>query len=994
MESKNKVYIVKTYKECQKTEDKKEYLLPIEEVEDKDIYKLKFKDGGYHYRLEENKDCIAFGDIDKVESYNKLIDILLEIQTFYDISFENSNDFCYTISQKDEGWGSHWSIPKIKTNFYSLKIQLERFQKKYGSNIDTCIYKNSLLRLPYQTVKEKKNKHTITNGLMIDFFIHNTKNYKRELFEDKKEEKIYNNKSNEQFLPNIALLNILESHFENYSDWCRICWIMKSLKYPFSIFDEYSRKFPKKYNSIECSKFWNSCKIAKSISEGILHSLAKKENPIEYSKLNNFYSFKEDVIPVKTIEMNKEYLTKDTNINLDDKECLISNKLNEFFSSDIKSFNIKSPYDTGKTQLVSRLIKVYEPRKILWLSYRKTLTSDIMGSFGGSFNFKDYQTSNCNEADRLIIQIESIGKLKPLDMFLDEEYEIPSYDLVIIDEIESILQQFNSVETMKGQSKNNFEFIEAIIKNSNKLITLDGDLSFRGFNYIKNFGSSINIINNVKKNIKNFEFTFSLNKFYLEMDKDLDENKKIVIVSQGSKKCNEINDKLKKEYPHLNVGIYTGISSDEDKKDLVNVKKEWVKLDVLIYSPTIESGVNFDINHFDKIYGIVGQGCNSQRAFCQMLSRVRKLTINKILVYAQNVNYYKGINPKCYYTFDEVKTSLITLDIIQIKEKVKDNKIIKKLSSYDINYCYNKVEDMLKENHLFYLSYLEFLLTNKGHSVIFNDDKVKNEENLYRIDKIDDILNTLDIDKKTFNELMIKQKSSNATKEEKMIINKYILRSNLGIDKLDKDILKLYDNTKIIKNIEYLIDKQNIKESNDNQTKETNKKVDIIKDIIDKLGFTLFSDATIRKDDFDEKIQNVIKTNEIFLNSNSSSVLFSTFRNNIKTTKQFLGFVNSILENYKLVITSNQKRIKKSEIKEDDTKLKEQVYSLKFIDGFDTINELIQYKINKGYKLFDTKKIRPTPNTDVYKHLILPKQEKNKLEYDSTDNYGLDFGIQ
>jgi hypothetical protein len=33
---------------------------------------------------------------------------------------------------------------------------------------------------------------------------------------------------------------------------------------------------------------------------------------------------------------------------------------------------------------------------------------------------------------------------------------------------------------------------------------------------------------------------------------------------------------------------------------LKNVNDEWLPLDILIYSPTIEGGVNFNLSHFDK----------------------------------------------------------------------------------------------------------------------------------------------------------------------------------------------------------------------------------------------------------------------------------------------------------------------------------------------------------------------------------------------------------
>ena len=47
---------------------------------------------------------------------------------------------------------------------------------------------------------------------------------------------------------------------------------------------------------------------------------------------------------------------------------------------------------------------------------------------------------------------------------------------------------------------------------------------------------------------------------------------------------------------------------------------------------------------------------------------------------------------------------------------------------------------------------------------------------------------------------------------------------------------------------------------------------------------------------------------------------------------------------------------------------KEQVYNLELIN--ESINEIIQYKINKGYQLYDSNNIRPSVITNIYGHLI------------------------
>ena len=116
-------------------------------------------------------------------------------------------------------------------------------------------------------------------------------------------------------------------------------------------------------------------------------------------------------------------------------------------------------------------------------------------------------------ADRLIVQVESLLHLAPNMDFIDNYTTMfPEYDLVIIDESESILNQFQA-ETFKGKSKNSFEFMYNVIYNSKKLLVLDGDISNRTYKFIKNFGECVNIVNDIKVNQKEFILTSKTDEF-------------------------------------------------------------------------------------------------------------------------------------------------------------------------------------------------------------------------------------------------------------------------------------------------------------------------------------------------------------------------------------------------------------------------------------------------------------------------------------------------
>ena len=113
--------------------------------------------------------------------------------------------------------------------------------------------------------------------------------------------------------------------------------------------------------------------------------------------------------------------------------------------------NLKSPYDTGKAQLIKYALNKHDPTRVLWISTRLTDTFDILKTFEEDFDLNAYH-DNDFKADRIVIQLESLFKSQSL--FLDDM--VPLYDVIILDEIESTLKQFSSEETFKDRARSTF----------------------------------------------------------------------------------------------------------------------------------------------------------------------------------------------------------------------------------------------------------------------------------------------------------------------------------------------------------------------------------------------------------------------------------------------------------------------------------------------------------------------------------------------------------
>ena len=102
----------------------------------------------------------------------------------------------------------------------------------------------------------------------------------------------------------------------------------------------------------------------------------------------------------------------------------------------------------------------------------------------------------------------------------------------------------------------------------------------------------------------------------------LNQNKKKVIACMSAKDAIDYSEVIKLKYPNKIIKTYSANTDDDIKEyDFKNIKTEWIDIDCLIYSPTVQAGCNFDLEHFDKIFGILSLGSCSQRNFYQMLAR-------------------------------------------------------------------------------------------------------------------------------------------------------------------------------------------------------------------------------------------------------------------------------------------------------------------------------------------------------------------------------------
>lgn len=748
---------------------------------------------------------------------------------------------------------------------------------------------------------------------------------------------------------------------EPFNKWIYVGILLKSCNNnSFDIWDSWSKTSEKYKGRNDLIYRWNSFKNISHAFKNLLR-LCKRDSPIEFSRIHKPCFYLDGL--GNAIKFESSYLLEQEGENIKDKTSPISNYIDEWMTTnDIKSILIRSTYNTGKTTFINSLINEYDPKKILFISYRITMTNFLSSKFK-HLDVESY-LDNKYSSDRLICQIESLYKLlKEWDIKPDGAIDIPSYDLIILDETESILNHFNS-DTV-DEKENTYDLFKAILHNSKKILCLDGDLSFRSIDIIKHFGNNKVLHNTVKKNKKHYTFIQDKTHYETQLDNELSENKNIVLVSLSKKHAEKIYRKYKDKYKCI---LHTSLSGDKKKELLKNVNDLWINFQLVIYSPVIEAGVDFSVvKHFDRIFVYFSPKSTSPRGTLQMIGRIRQVNNNNILVFTNKLP--TNIHTT-FFTYDDIKfyVSKVLMKYARPKfilDKFSNKyKIKRKNNSFTKLLIHNEVEKYNKRPSMF-LSLFINMIEEKGHSYNimkkteqYKKEK-KGEENKFLKEEI---IGAQDVDDEAYQLLLNKEKNNCATRKDKICIQKHLYKKNFNVDTIDKKFLdNFYDKIENMKNLKSLMFGEDVpyyKSHNDkNMCIDYNKAIKqqqiiYLRDVIKLVGFSLVDKKIVQYDQIVKNIKIIKEKSLIYKDINFTAKIFEyPYKkiNSVDNVRKFVGMFNTLSKSYSIYIKSNRKKVR-LKINGSNKFMYENYYTLNYLDNIDQyISNIKKNSVPKYY---------------------------------------------
>ena len=426
-----------------------------------------------------------------------------------------------------------------------------------------------------------------------------------------------------------------------------------------------------------------------------------------------------------------------------------------------------------------------------------------------------------------------------------------------------------------------------MLEHSGKLLFMDGDISGRTLSFAKSYGE-MTYINNINTGAKKvFNLILDEARWERGLHEDLqrfhaeDPNFKVVIVCQGSNKAMHLMGDLREKFPQLVVECLVGTDSGETKRRYMDdINETLKKVNVFLYSPVIESGVDITIK-VKKVYGTLCGRSNSQRAFLQMLARCRNVEDNRMdilndtcLKLNQNYNFWQfnevlELNKHTVQTYFLVHGHELTVN------ESEQNRRRKTISIWNIAETLNKHSSV-------YINYLKMLLAAKGitFQIAANDAEEEDEEQpkkkAKKNYKLSAVLEAKDLTAEEYEEIAMRKKQGKTTTAENYQAEKHFWKRFLLVQELDETVVKEFMfNNQLLDNFVSLVDTHNHLREDNLRSAKLVEMVGVVRALLYGLGWASpVDEATMDREGFatnfvcnvccDPALRNKKRINELF----------------------------------------------------------------------------------------------------------------------------------
>jgi hypothetical protein len=377
---------------------------------------------------------------------------------------------------------------------------------------------------------------------------------------------------------------------------------------------------------------------------------------------------------------------------------------------------IYSHLGTGKTTLFKHLTELrsmstFAFPRVLYISARRTFTQSQMGEMSKDLQFFSYlDIQGRLTQDRLFCQTESLNRFMERDSKELPMAHFLTYNVLILDELESILASLRPSTTMRGKLLDNLMIFHELVRRADIVVAGDAFLTVRSLDVLAELRHDLGplrlIVNHANPYGKGHQERVmsrclsiqmkpksklskaalaewtprenvedSIQLFHQRLAADLKAGVKVVVV-WGSRRAGLAFEAYinSLDLPGFTYK-YFHAENKATAEDLADVNVSWAQLNYLAYSPTITVGINYNplgpdgqpINCFQRLYIYACRNGATPRDLMQASLRVREIKPPPGSPHLVYVLDHRGSEPafaglgKCVERIKELKAATLSV---------------------------------------------------------------------------------------------------------------------------------------------------------------------------------------------------------------------------------------------------------------------------------------------------------------------------------------------
>lgn len=430
---------------------------------------------------------------------------------------------------------------------------------------------------------------------------------------------------------------VAESSWTDYSICMRLIWAMCSCGASSDLIHSYCEKATN-YGHKWVDGLIRNHKVDQSPSLSYLRKYARLGNPSRYNQL----AFADTTDPKPYIEEMMR-LTEDELTIMDTGRYLMQ-------LPDEDTVAAKCQMGCGKTHEMKRKIALAVKKnpnvRILVMSGRRTWSDHIHAELKdyGFTHYEKYKTEQFENKKGKVTVIDRprlILQMTPASMKLIDGQ---SYDVVIVDECETVLTMMSFLEIYKNVTDwlAMGRIFEALMRQTKQVLFMDAFLSDRTMDMLRELRPNVHLIINTTQPYDKqcIQYT-NKDQFYMAVASKIRSEKKRGVSVWGTVKA---GTEFQPRLGNVKSVFYHAKSDAKIKaKDMDDVNTSWASYQSVGYTGTITVGINYTNKDapfdFLSLYATCWGG--TARDFAQALHRSREVKDNLILAHIDTATNYK-----------------------------------------------------------------------------------------------------------------------------------------------------------------------------------------------------------------------------------------------------------------------------------------------------------------------------------------------------------------